>query len=168
MPNICAIDFGTENFAAIVCNDSSSKLYKGGAIFSEYQWFCKERAKAVGIITKGHRQKSASSKYLDLLSRNYYNFIFDQCHRISKSIVFYCQKHQAGTLTALVGTDSYYYSLKNASVTTTSRYHFHRGFYPHGSSVIHAAITANNIKICYFSDTKTMHYLKFFTFHFRQ
>lgn len=98
MPNICAIDFGTENFAAIVCNDGSSKLYKGGAILSECQWFCKERARAVGIITKGHRQKSVSSKYLDLLSRNHYNFILDQCHRISKSIVSYCQKHQVGTL----------------------------------------------------------------------
>ena len=51
MPNICAIDFGVSNFAAVVCNDGSSMLYKGGAVLSECQWFHKKRAKAVSIIT---------------------------------------------------------------------------------------------------------------------
>ena len=50
MPNICAIDFGVSNFAAVVCNDGSSMLYKGGAVLSECQWFHKKRAKAVSII----------------------------------------------------------------------------------------------------------------------
>ena len=52
--HICAIDFGTDNFAAVVCSDGSSGLYKGGAVLSECQWFHKERARATGIITKGH------------------------------------------------------------------------------------------------------------------
>ena len=54
MPNVCAIDFGVSNFAAVVCNDGSSMLYKGGAVLSECQWFHKKRAGAVSIITKGH------------------------------------------------------------------------------------------------------------------
>lgn len=98
MPYICAIDFGTENFAAIVCNDGSSRLYKGGAILSNCQGYYKKRAKAISIITKGHASKSATSKYLDTLNRYHYNFILDQCHKISNSIVNYCLAHQAGTL----------------------------------------------------------------------
>ena len=35
MPNTCAIDFGTDNFAAIVCDDGSSAIYKGGAVLSD-------------------------------------------------------------------------------------------------------------------------------------
>ena len=98
MPNICAIDFGTENFAAIVCNDGSSGLYKGGAILSNCQWFHKSRARAVGIITKGHENLCVSSRYLDSLSVYHYCFTRDQCHKISRSIVEYCKEHRAGTL----------------------------------------------------------------------
>lgn len=75
MPNICAIDFGVSNFAAVVCNDGSSMLYKGGAVLSECQWFHKKRAKAVSIITKGHEHMHASSRYLSTLSRHHADFI---------------------------------------------------------------------------------------------
>ena len=97
-PNICAIDFGVSNFAAVVCNDGSSMLYKGGAVLSECQWFHKKRAKAVSIITKGHEHMHASSKHLSALSRHHADFIKDQCHKISRSITNYCIKHHAGTL----------------------------------------------------------------------
>lgn len=98
MPNICAVDFGVGNFAAVVCNDGSSVLYKGGAVLSECQWFHKQRAHAVGIITKGHEHMHAESKYLDSLSRHHADFVKDQCHKISRSIISYCIKHQAGTI----------------------------------------------------------------------
>ena len=98
MPNICAIDFGVSNFAAVVCNDGSSMLYKGGAVLSECQWFHKKRAKAVSIITKGHEHRHASSRYLSALSRHHADFIKDQCHKISRSIINYCMEHHAGTL----------------------------------------------------------------------
>lgn len=98
MPNICAIDFGVGNFAAVVCNDGSSVLYKGGAVLSECQWFHKQRARATGIITKGHEHMHAESKYLDSLSRHHADFVKDQCHKISRSIVNYCINHQAGTI----------------------------------------------------------------------
>ena len=47
MPHSCAIDFGTDNFAAIVCDDHSSAIYKGGAVLSNTQWFHKQRAKYI-------------------------------------------------------------------------------------------------------------------------
>lgn len=97
-PNICAVDFGADNFAAIVCNDSSSKLYKGGAVLSCSQWFSKERARAAALITKGHKNMHASSVYLDTLSAYHANFIKDQCHKISTDIIRYCIRHNAGTL----------------------------------------------------------------------
>ena len=31
--HVCAIDLGTDNFAAIVCDDHSSAIYKGGAVY---------------------------------------------------------------------------------------------------------------------------------------
>lgn len=98
MPNICAVDFGVDNFAAVVCNDGSSVLYKGKAVLSDCQWFHKKRARATGLITKGHKHMHAESKYLSRLSRHHADFVKDQCHKISRSIVDYCIRHQAGTL----------------------------------------------------------------------
>ena len=98
MPNVCAVDFGVSNFAAIVCNDGSSALYKGGAVLSDCQWFHKQRAYATGVLTKGHARMCADSKYLNGLSRRHANFVKDQCHKISRSIINYCIEHHAGTL----------------------------------------------------------------------
>lgn len=98
MPYTCAIDFGTDNFAAIVCDDGSSAIYKGGAVLSDTQWFHKQRAKYISIITKGHSQMNATSARLKDLSFHHANFTKDQCHKISRSIVDFCVGHQAGTL----------------------------------------------------------------------
>lgn len=96
--HVCAIDLGTDNFAAIVCDDHSSAIYKGGAVLSKIQWFHKQRAKYVYIITKGHEKKHAVSKRLRDLSFHYANFVKDQCHKISRSIIDFCMEHQCGTL----------------------------------------------------------------------
>lgn len=96
--HVCAIDLGTDNFAAIVCDDHSSAIYKGGAVLSRIQWFHKQRAKYVSIITKGHEKKHAVSKRLRDLSFHYANFVKDQCHKISRSIIDFCMEHQCGTL----------------------------------------------------------------------
>ena len=95
--HVCAIDLGTDNFAAIVCDDYSSAIYKGGAVLSKIQWFHKQRAKYVSIITKGHEKKHAVSKRLRDLSFHYANFVKDQCHKISRSIIDFCMEHQCGT-----------------------------------------------------------------------
>ena len=98
MPYTCAIDFGIDNFAAIVCDDGSSAIYKGGAVLSNTQWFHKQRAKYTSIITKGHRQMNATSARLKDLSFHHANFTKDQCHKISRNIIDFCLEHQAGTL----------------------------------------------------------------------
>lgn len=98
MPYTCAIDFGIDNFAAIVCDDGSSAIYKGGAVLSNTQWFHKQRAKYISIITKGHSQMNATSARLKDLSYRHANFVKDQCHKISRSIIDFCVDHQAGTL----------------------------------------------------------------------
>ena len=98
MPYTCAIDFGTDNFAAIVCDDGSSAIYKGGAVLSDTQWFHKQKAKYVSILTKGYKNQHAASKRSSDLSYRHANFVKDQCHKISRSIIDFCVDHQAGTL----------------------------------------------------------------------
>lgn len=98
MPETAAVDFGTDNIAAIVCTDHSSRIYKGGAVLSHNQWFAKERAKAVSIITKGHEHMHADSNYLRNLSFHHANFILDQMHKVSTDIIRFCLQHRAGTL----------------------------------------------------------------------
>ena len=98
MPYTCAIDFGIDNFAAIVCDDGSSAIYKGGAVLSDTQWFHKQKAKYVSILTKGHKNQYATSARLKDLSFHHANFTKDQCHKISRSIIDFCVEHQAGTL----------------------------------------------------------------------
>ena len=98
MPYTCAIDFGIDNFAAIVCDDGSSAIYKGGAVLSDTQWFHKQKAKYVSILTKGHKNQYATSARLKDLSFHHANFTKDQCHKISRNIIDFCLEHQAGTL----------------------------------------------------------------------
>lgn len=98
MPYMAGLDFGTDNIAAIACTDGSSVIYKGGAILSSNQFFAKEKAKAVSIITKGHKYMFAASKYLASLSRKHDCFLKDQMHKISTAIIRYCVEHRVGVL----------------------------------------------------------------------
>ena len=98
MPYTCAIDFGIDNFAAIVCDDGSSAIYKGGAVLSDTQWFHKQKAMYISILTNGHKNRYATSKRLADLSYHHANFVKDQCHKISRSIINFCVDHYAGTL----------------------------------------------------------------------
>lgn len=96
--HFASIDFGVDNFASLVVTDGSSAIYKGGAVLSENQWFAKSRAKAVGIITKGHTHLHAKSKHLNRLSIHHENFIKDQLHKISHSIISFCTEHKVSVL----------------------------------------------------------------------
>lgn len=96
--NMAGIDFGINNIAAIACTDGSSVIYKGGALLSDNQKFAKLRSKYVGIITKGHNHKYASSKRLSNISFHHANFTKDQLHKISTSIINWCVNHEVGTL----------------------------------------------------------------------
>lgn len=53
MPYMAGLDLGTDNIATIACTDGTSVVYKGGAVLSENQFFAKQRAQAVSIITRG-------------------------------------------------------------------------------------------------------------------
>ena len=96
--HFASIDFGVDNFASLVATDGSSAIYKGGAVLSENQWFSKNRAGAIGIITKGHTHLHAESKYLNRLSIHHANFIKDQLHKISHSIILFCIEHKVSVL----------------------------------------------------------------------
>ena len=65
MPYMAGLDLGTDNIATIACTDGTSVVYKGGAVLSENQFFAKQRAQAVSIITRGHEHKHADSAYLE-------------------------------------------------------------------------------------------------------
>lgn len=98
LPGMAAVDFGTDNFAAIVSTDHNCRIYKGGAVLSENRRFAMERAQAVTAITRGHEHMSADSRHLRNLSMKHDCFNRDQIHKISRSIISYCLEHQCGTL----------------------------------------------------------------------
>lgn len=97
-PYFAAIDFGLNNAAAIVTNEGSALLYKGGAMKAANQWYNKERARLTSIITKNHKYMKPESARLNHLSMNRHFFLKDQMHKISRSIVLFCIEHKIGTL----------------------------------------------------------------------
>ena len=102
-PHLAGIDLGVDNIAAIVTTDHGSRVYKGGAVLASNRLFHKEKAKAVGILTKGTRHKHVSSRHLDHLSRRHDGFVQDTLHKISADIISFCQEHQVGTI--VIGTN---------------------------------------------------------------
>ena len=98
LTGMAAVDFGTDNFAAIVSTDLNCRIYKGGAILSENRRFAMKRSKAVSAITKGHEHMHADSRRLKNLSLKHDCFNRDQLHKISRSIIEYCIEHRCGTL----------------------------------------------------------------------
>jgi len=99
-PYIAAIDLGVSNTAAIVCNDSSCLLYKGGALKARNQWYNKELARLKSIMMKGHDPRTAqkTSRRTNNLTQSRNFFIHDTMHKISTDIIAYCKKHKVGTL----------------------------------------------------------------------
>ena len=103
MPNMAGVDLGVDNIAAVVTTDSSSRVYKGGAVLSENRFFHKEKGHAVSCITKGHEHKRAHSRHIDRLCLKHDCFTKDQMHKISASIISYCVSHRAGVI--VLGTN---------------------------------------------------------------
>ena len=95
---MAGIDFGVENIVSMAVNDGSCLICKGGALKSNIRLFHKEKAEAVGIITKGHEHMHAVSKHLDYISRKHSCFMLDELHKISTMVVNYCKVHHVGTL----------------------------------------------------------------------
>ena len=102
IPHMAGVDFGLDNIAAIVTTDQASRVYKGGAVLAMNRLYHKEKAKAVGILTKGTKHKGASSRHLEYLSRKRDGFVRDTLHKVSADIVRFCCEHRVGTI--VVGT----------------------------------------------------------------
>lgn len=98
MPNLAGIDLGTDNLAAISCTDGTAVVYKGGVVLSQNRLFAMEKAKATGIITKGHEKQHADSAHLQFISRKHAFFISDQLHKITTDIIRLCVEHRCGTV----------------------------------------------------------------------
>ena len=103
LPNMAGMDLGTDNIAAIACTDGSSVVYNGGAILSANQFFAKQKASVVSILTKGKKHRHVSSAFLNDLSLKHDCFLKDQMHKLSTAIVRYCIAHRIGIL--VVGTN---------------------------------------------------------------
>lgn len=95
--NLCAIDLGVNNAASIVTNTGKSLIYKGGAIKAANQWFNKERARLVSIVTKGGNAYVDTAK-LRNLSKHRTLFLRDIMHKMSCDIIRFCLDNQVGTI----------------------------------------------------------------------
>lgn len=92
----CGIDFGVNNTVALVSNNNSCLLYKGGAIKSANQWYNKQRSKYISILDKENQFRNTHR--LSSLSKNRDCFIKDYFHKISSDIISYCLKNKIGTI----------------------------------------------------------------------
>ena len=94
-----AIDFGVDNIVALVTNNGSSLLVKGGVAKAKNQWFNKRKASLTGILTKGHpTTKRPTSRQLDGLSKNRDLFFHDMWHQISSRVITFCLANKVSTL----------------------------------------------------------------------
>lgn len=99
----CGIDFGVNNLAAIVSNDGSCLLYKGGPIKSANQWYNKQKAKYTSAAEKCNQKKNTHK--LNAISKNRDCFIQDHMHKVSSDIIHYCLEHKIGTIVIGVNKD---------------------------------------------------------------
>ena len=106
-PHAAGIDLGTDNIAAIVSTDHASRIYKGGAVLSENRSFHKKRARAVSIMTKGKKHRSADSARLRRLSLHHDGFMKDMMHKISTDIIRYCVEHAKEGILIVEQEESY-------------------------------------------------------------
>ena len=93
----CAIDLGVNNIAAIVTNTGKSVIYKGGAVKAANQWFNKERARLVSVLTKDGKPYRPTHR-LDALSRKRTLFLRDYMHKVSHGIIRFCLDNGIGTI----------------------------------------------------------------------
>ena len=99
MPFSAGVDFGVDNIAAITTNEGNSLLFKGNLVKAVNQYYNKERARRISIMTRGHETKrNATSHALMRQSMFRDNFMRDYMHKTSSRIVSFCIDHKVGTL----------------------------------------------------------------------
>lgn len=94
-----AVDFGVDNTMAVVADTGDSILFKGEYIKSINQYFNKERAWRVSVMSKGNVTATRVwSKKLDQLSAYRTNYIRDCFHKMSRLLLEWCKSHGVGYL----------------------------------------------------------------------
>lgn len=94
-----AVDFGVDNTMAVVTNAGDSIIFKGEYIKSINQYFNKEKAWRVSVMSKGSATTTRVwSKRLDQLSAYRINYIRDCFHKMSRLLMEWCRSHKIGCL----------------------------------------------------------------------
>lgn len=122
--NICAIDFGVENIAAIVSNKGNCWLYKGGILKAKNQWYNKQLAKLKSVAMKGHDPKIfaemglSNTRQIRKLHQKRNQFFHDAMHKISSRIIQECIAHKIGTI--VIGVSKHWKQNVNLGKNTQS------------------------------------------------
>ena len=94
-----AVDFGVDNTMAVVTDTGDSVIFKGEHIKSINQYFNKEKACRISLMSKGSATTARVwSKKLDQLSAYRTNYIRDCFHKMSRLLMEWCRSHEVGYL----------------------------------------------------------------------
>lgn len=94
-----AVDFGVDNTMAVVTDTGDSVIFKGEHIKSINQYFNKEKACRISLMSKGSATTARIwSKKLDQLSAYRTNYIRDCFHKMSRRLMEWCRSHEVGYL----------------------------------------------------------------------
>ena len=94
-----AVDFGVDNTMAVVTDTGDSIIFKGEYIKSINQYFNKQKAWRVSVMSKGSATTTRVwSKKLDQLSAYRINYIRDCFHKMSRLLMEWCKSHEVGYL----------------------------------------------------------------------
>ena len=94
-----AVDFGVDNTMAVVTDTGDSIIFKGEYIKSINQYFNKEKAYRVSLMSRGNVTTTRVwSKKLDQLSAYRINYIRDCFHKMSRLLMGWCKSHKVGYL----------------------------------------------------------------------
>lgn len=116
-----AVDFGVDNTMAVVADTGKSILFKGRFIKSVNQYFMKEKAKHISLMSRGKETtERVWSKYLDRLSAYRTSYIRDCFHKMSKKLLVWCQRNDVGYL--VLGSNTFW--KQNSSIGTVNNQNF--------------------------------------------
>ena len=94
-----AVDFGVDNTMAVVTDTGDSVIFKGEHIKSINQYFNKQKAWRVSVMSKGSATTARVwSRKLDQLSAYRTNYIRDCFHKMSRLLMEWCKSHEVGYL----------------------------------------------------------------------
>lgn len=94
-----AVDFGVDNTMAVVTDTGNSIIFKGEYIKSINQYFNKQKAWRISVMSKGSATTTRVwSKKLDQLSAYRTNYIRDCFHKMSRLLMEWCRSHKIGYL----------------------------------------------------------------------